>query len=246
MDHPPVYSSATQTFSDRTAGSWRQKQKQPVTSTTSVPSIRGPIRVLQYSRSRRRPEHKQSHGDAKSAPVVTKTIVQNLNLECVKPQRAGIIPYTVVNGAIYLGMALDSRTHDLTDFGGGVIYRTDRDAIRGALREFEEETLSIFEPISSEDIGHCPVIYDDRNLIVFVHIDIDPDTVCLAFNEKFEKALETLPPQEESGRRRGEPEVCGITWLTWEEFQDCLKVRGIMFSRVQKFLFRAEKFSHLL
>ena len=57
-------------------------------------------------------------------PVI-KTTVQNLNLECVRPQRAGVIIYTVVEGAIFFGLGLDSRSHDLTDSGGGVVYKTD-------------------------------------------------------------------------------------------------------------------------
>lgn len=181
-----------------------------------------------------------------------KTTVQQLNLECVRPQRAGVIIYTVVNGSIYFGLGLDSRTHDLTDFGGGVIYKIDIDAIKGALREFEEETLGIFDSIRTEDIMQCPVIYDDRNLIIFVHLNVDPDTVCLSFNEKFKKAVSegddgtTEHSEKKRHREPREPEVCGITWLTWEEFQHCIGTRGILFSRVQKFLARADNFSHLL
>lgn len=116
-----------------------------------------------------------------------KTTIKNLNLECVKPQRGGVIIYTVVNGSIYFGLGLDSRTHDLTDFGGGIIYKTDRNVVIGALREFNEETLDIFEPITIDDIKQCPVIYDDNNLVIFIHMNIDPDTTCLAFSEKYKK-----------------------------------------------------------
>lgn len=243
-------------------GSWRQKDKQ---SRRYGTYNRGPIRALEYSKGRRRGNKsndeplspKSVHpGTVIKTTVhpgtVIKTTVQQLNLECVKPQRAGVIIYTVVNGSIYFGLGLDSRTHDLTDFGGGVVYKIDKHAINGALREFEEETLSIFDPIQFEDIIDCPVIYDNRNLIIFVHLNVDPDTVCLAFIEKFKKSMADNVGDitEHSGKRRSreskEPEVCGITWLTWGEFQYCIANRGILFSRVQKFLARADNFSHLL
>jgi hypothetical protein len=175
---------------------------------------------------------------------VIKTTVQNLDLECVCPRRAGVIIYTVVGESTYFGVGLDSRTHDLTDFGGGVCYKTDHNVIKGALREFDEETLSIFEPITLEKIKHCPTIYDNNNLIVFIHMQIDPDTVSQRFNEKYTRVIEMRKCG--SHRRHRDPEVCGITWLTWEEFRYCIKENGIMFSRVQKFLAKADDFSYLL
>jgi hypothetical protein len=182
-------------------------------------------------------------------PVI-KTTVQNLNLECVKPQRAGVIIYTVVEGATFFGLGLDSRTHDLTDFGGGVIYKIDQNVVNGALREFEEETLQIFEEISPNDIKKCPVIYDDKNLIIFIHLAVDPDVVCSNFNARYKDVIDHNNAQrikpEGSRKKISDPEVCGITWLSWEEFQRTIKGEGVMFSRVQRFLNRAEDFSYLL
>ena len=216
-------------------------------------SHRGTVRALEeryYNRPRlskgrvaAMPEVNRNKTD-KRTPVI-KTTVQNLNLDCVKPQRAGVIIYTVVNGSTYFGFGLDSKTHDLTDFGGGVIYKVDGNAIIGALREFEEETLGIFEPVSIEDIKQCPVIYDNHNLIIFIHMNIDPDTTCLAFHEKYRRTM-NINMMDDQKRRHRDPEVCGITWLTWEEFQLSIKEKGIMFSRVQRFLTRAEDFSYLL
>ena len=178
---------------------------------------------------------------------IIKTIVQNINLECVKPQRAGVIIYTVINGFIYFGLGLDSKTHDLTDFGGGVSYKNDLNAICGALREFQEETLEIFDDISFDDIKQCPVIYDNNNLIIFIHMNVDPDATCIRLNEKYKKAIEINQSSVLEGKpRHHDPEVCGITWLTWEEFQYSIKTKGVMFLRVQRFLIRAGDFSHLL
>lgn len=222
-----------------------------------------------YHISRERNGCNYRNRTVRKIPII-KTTVQNLNLEYVKPQRAGIIIYTVINGSIYFGLGLDAKTHDLTDFGGGVIYKTDLNVIRGALREFEEETLEIFDPITFDDIKQCPVIYDNDNLIIFVHMNIDPDTTCVAFNTKYKQIINTnrsLPirkgrhtddigsPVRDTTTGAGrqyhqckikDPEVCGITWLTWEEFQRSINEQGIIFARVQRFLARAEDFSYLL
>lgn len=187
------------------------------------------------------PKHKISREQYNQ---VIKTTVQNLDLECVCPRRAGVIIYTVVGESIYFGLGLDSRTHDLTDFGGGVCYRKDHNVVNGALREFDEETLSIFEPITFDKIKHCPTIYDNNNLIIFIHMNIEPDIVSRKFNEQYTRIIEMRKCG--SPRRHRDPEVCGITWLTWEEFRYCIKENGIMFNRVQKFLAKADDFSYLL
>lgn len=197
-------------------------------------SERGEIRVLDNSFYETKYKRK---GCRHSRLQVIKTTVQKLNLECVKPQRAGVIMYTVVEGAAYFGLGLDSRTHDLTDFGGGVVYTHDKNVINGALREFEEETLQIFETLKHEDIKNCPVVYDNNNLIIFMHLNVDPDEISSRFNEKYKEYIET---------NKKEPEVCGITWLTWEEFQESINDDDIMFYRVRKFLNRANDFSYLL
>ena len=167
--------------------------------------------------------------------VPIKTTVKNINLECVKPERAGIIIYTVVDGAVYFGLCVDAKWHDLTDAGGRV-NESDRDVIQGAIREFEEETLGIFEPIKFDHIKDCPVIYDDQNLIIFMYLDLDPNLISEAFLESY----------NQTPKRRNYPEVCGITWITWEEFQHCLHQNGILYSRVQRFLKRVGDFSYLL
>jgi hypothetical protein len=218
-------------------------------------------------------------------PVI-KTLVQNIDLDFVKPRRAGVIIYTTVNGSIYFGLGLDARSHDLTDFGGTVIYKIDRNVINGALREFQEETLEIFEQITYDDIKKFPVIYDENNLIIFVHLNVNPDDICSVFNEKYRRTVdinnrmnetmnetmnspnfytmstEKQQPINTNNRINGkkyrnynnyhdprdpwDPEVCGITWLSWEDFQNSINKKGIIFSRVQRFLLRAGDFSYLL
>lgn len=221
----------------------------------SLDTYRGTVRVLDdkyYGRRSKGSYHKSHKGyqgagknrnDEKLSPVV-KTTVQNLNLDCVKPQRAGVIMYTVFNGTTYFGVGLDSKTHDITDFGGGVVYKIDKNVIYGALREFDEEILSCIKPLTPDDVQNCPVIYDSNNLIIFVHITVNPDEMCRVFNNKYNAIIKANSKAEL--RKPKDPEVCAITWLTWEEFQYSIKSKNIMFTRVRNFLQRAEDFSYLL
>lgn len=212
--------------------------------------MRGPIRALEvqyYNKFRRKYSRQMRMPINKSQTNVIKTTVQNLNLDCVRPQRAGVILYSVVNGAVYIGLGLDSRTHELTDFAGNIVYKFDGTCVNGGLREFDEETLSIFDPLTLSDVSQCPVIYDNRNLVIFLHIDIDPETISSAFNRKYEQVAANMKPSLNAKKQRhSEPEVCGITWLTWEEFQNSIQNRGILYSRVQRFLAAAGDFGHLL
>ena len=98
------------------------------------------VNEVPHSSSAHRPVNKEF---GILVPVI-KTFVSNVNLSRIRPRRAGVIIYTVSNGRLYFAMGLDSNTHDLTDFGGTVEYETDENAVKGALREFSEETLGIF------------------------------------------------------------------------------------------------------
>jgi hypothetical protein len=168
------------------------------------------------------------------------TIVKNFDLDNVKPQRAGVIMYTIIDNNVYFGMGLDTKTNDITDFGGGVSYKTDYNAIYGALREFQEETLSIFKKINIDDILNSPVIYDLNNLIIFIYVELNPTDICDKFNEKFIK----ISNQKLS--RKNEPEVCGIVWLNFEQLDFCIKTNGIMFYRVKKFLLKLPNIKSIL
>jgi hypothetical protein len=135
-------------------------------------------------------------------------------------------------------MGVDSQSHDLTDFGGGVSYGKDGDAVTGALREFREETLAIFPTLTPSDVESCPVLYNHCNLILFLRTDLSPVAISRAFLTRYQKVVEA-----------GEevPEVCGITWLTWDEFQGAIHLEeSPMFYRVQRFLSRCGEFGHLL
>lgn len=71
------------------------------------------------------------------------TIVLGRNLCSLKTSRSGIIPYTVVKDTIYFLMAINKPYGQLCDFGGGI--KSKEFALNGGLREFREETSSMFK-----------------------------------------------------------------------------------------------------
>ena len=164
-------------------------------------------------------------------------LVSDIDLDVVKPQRAGVILYTIKDGQLVFGLGVDSRSQDLTDFGGGVSYRTDLSAVNGALREFDEESLRIIDPLTAEQVQNCPVLYDTHNMIIFILLDVDIDVLSSMFDVKHDKYVAI------SGT---EPEVSKIVWLSESEFRNAIKYGNRLFSRVQNFLKRAGDFFIIL
>lgn len=88
-----------------------------------------------------------------------------------KVQRAGIIPYTVVeNGDVVFGFGIDARSGDYSDWGGGFSRRCDILPLMCAIREFHEEILGIAS-IKIRDLKYEPCIVKDGVMILFVYFD---------------------------------------------------------------------------
>ena len=162
-----------------------------------------------------------------------------INFNRTRVQRAGFILYTLYNGNIYFMIGIDSKTHELTDFAGTVKYKVDRHVLSGAIRELQEETLEVFEPVTYNDVKECITIYDNNNLVIFMPISLDPDTICREFNERYRETVERK-------RFNSEPEVCGITWLDIDEFMFHIKNPGVIYSRIQNLLLKAGDFIKFL
>lgn len=156
---------------------------------------------------------------------VTKTTVNKL--PCIKCPRAGIILYN----KDWFGLGIDTKTGELTDFGGGVSVKKKETVIEGALREFHEETLSVY-PLTYKDIENSVVMYNQYNLLIFKFINADPFKISADFIEKCKHV--------------NNPEVSGIKWLSWTEFKNCIDHRDKLFFRLQSFLQQAENFFWLL
>lgn len=85
--------------------------------------------------------------------------------------RAGVIPYTMLEGKLHFLLGIHRLTRDLTDFGGGI--KASETPAHGAYRELHEESCEIFlNDISIETIESSPVITNRTNsAIFFVKID---------------------------------------------------------------------------
>lgn len=153
--------------------------------------------------------------------VITKSFVRDLNLKMVKPQRAGVILYTLT----HFGFGIDSTYHEYTDFGGGIRYKTDKDVIQGALREFREETLNSIKIQYGQD---NLVLYDNKMLILFIKVN-DMDEITNQFNNAYKKAKKS--------------EMSGIKWLTYDELKMMINnYHSPIYSRVKHFLKNAGDF----
>src|SRR5438132_13197355 len=119
--------------------------------------------------------------------IVKRCRVKNVPLHCIKPVRAGVILYTIVEDQVLFGLGVDSKTGELTDFGGGIKYKLDKDPIGGALREFHEETLNIFSKINRSMIGDCLTLFDERIMIIFVGVNCNSKEACDLYQVAYKK-----------------------------------------------------------
>lgn len=117
----------------------------------------------------------------------------SLDLSTMKPARGGVIISTVVNGVRYFGFGVDWKTGEVTDFGGGIYYGNgvgrrrcrrwiDKNAIDGCLREFKEESLSVFPEITAVELKRATVLHTEKMMILIVPLDVCLVSVCRKFN----------------------------------------------------------------
>jgi len=123
--------------------------------------------------------------------IANLTYAKNININNIRPSRAGVIAYTVYKKKTYFILGIDTKSGDITDFGGGISLKRE-DALQGGLREFSEETLGIFGKITVDEIKNSLVIYDDKNLIIFIHLSFD---ICEKYFE-FQKRVKQCEKPE--------------------------------------------------
>ena len=101
--------------------------------------------------------------------------------------RAGVIPYIVNKGRLYILLARDRKTMEICDFGGGV--KKYENCFEGALREFNEETCGIFsKEIDVDDLKYSIAVCNSKNTHVIFFVRINPDWYYFAIN-KFHKTI---------------------------------------------------------
>jgi hypothetical protein len=149
--------------------------------------------------------------------------VNELKLDIITPKRSGVIVYTIHNNNIYFGMGVDTKTGELTDFGGGVKYKYDINAVNGGLREFSEESLLVFGALNINDIKYSTVVYDNNVMLIFIFMNLNINYVTSLFRRRV--------------KYFNNPEIIDINWLTVDEFLDSLNNKGRnMYSRVKRLI----------
>ena len=98
--------------------------------------------------------------------------IKDIDLNKIKPNRSGVIIYTVYKHRTYFILGIDTKSGDITDFGGGVSFKREN-FLDGGLRELMEESLGIFGEISTDEIKNFLAVYDENNIITFIRLDID-------------------------------------------------------------------------
>lgn len=132
---------------------------------------------------------------------ITRDLVMYYNRYQLTPARAGIIPYIYRNGQLYFCLGVDRGSGDLTDFGGGV--KATENAIQGAIREFQEETLGVFGDLDTTRLLHSTWVSTPQMLILFAEIHTDPQIA----NNLFQERVALIP----------EPEVSALVWLSYTD-----------------------------
>jgi hypothetical protein len=138
----------------------------------------------------------------------------------------------------YIGLGIDSRTCDLTDFGGKFCSIYDRHILDTALREFDEETLYMFNKLTYEDVKDSFCLYNKKIFVLFLNIiKVFPKFNRNSFNNSFidrvkkatdvSKIYNTLPP-----------EITGIIWVETSDLSNLLKSNQ-MFPLLKNFLLDA-------
>lgn len=164
--------------------------------------------------------------------------IENLPLENKKEKtRNGVILYTIYQGERYFLLGFDTKTLELTDFGGGY-KREDGSRVKAALREFHEETLNCFEEIKEEDLQRCIGISDSDNLIIFIPVDESPSDICHAIEDR------VLHYYNETNRI---PEIVSATWVRENDLLNCITRKdssNTVYGKVAKLLRSASRNSN--
>lgn len=138
-----------------------------------------------------------------SCKALTSSVILSRRFE-----RAGVIPYTIIDGKKYFCLGVDFTHGTLTDFGGGIKkYET---FARAAARELCEESLGIFRfsPTKIYNSSYC--IHDNSMIIIFLRLSVEN------LNESvkdFQKRFSKVTRSENSG----------IMWIQEEIFYNLIK-----------------------
>lgn len=168
-------------------------------------------------------QEQRSHRFSLPVPfIITVNKVKNIDWTKRKPLRGGVIIYTKHNNKFLFCMAVDRKTSEITDFGGGISYRKDGNTVRGSLREFTEESLGVFGKIEEKDIQECIVAACYNMIIIFIPLNCDPLQITENFNRRCRKEKFT--------------EVSALAWMDLSAFCEILYKKKLFYVRVTHLL----------
>jgi len=126
-------------------------------------------------------------------------------------RRGSVIPYVFSKGAIFYAFSIDSDMGVIADFGGGR-EGFDKDIFHTAIREYKEESYSVFGNLTRESIvdkGYTYISHNDMLSILF----------------PVEGILDLFDPINKFNERvihDNDPETSGIIWLSRSQLMTIL------------------------
>jgi len=117
--------------------------------------------------------------------------VKNVDFSSLKIKRCGIVPFSFNNNDIIFYLGVDTKSNEITDFGGTINTIINETPIQCAIREFKEESLDVFDNKYLHFINDAMCIYDIYRIVIFINVPFDD------YNKMFsEKVKEIQEPLE--------------------------------------------------
>ena len=148
-----------------------------------------------------RMEHPINRPRKNSVGTITK--IKNIPSN-YRPNRAGVIIYTIIQGKLYFCFGRDKASGDLTDFGGGV-KNSDASPVQAGIRELIEESLGVFGIIYEDEVQDYQAILHNNMLLMFFPLEVNRDEVRALFEERY--------------HRIAKPEMSELVWLSYDEIK---------------------------
>lgn len=138
--------------------------------------------------------------------------IKEIDWSKVKPERAGFIIYQKIDGEYFFCLGVDFEHGEITDFAGGISYHRDGTALKGALRELNEESLGIFGEINPKDLDDCWSIYNDKTMTIFLPKSFDESK-----REEYRRIV------------KADDEICDLVLLSLDDFKTLLTGEKLKF-----------------
>ena len=134
-------------------------------------------------------------------------------------QRVGFLIYTYAKGEKYIGLAIDTKYKQATDWGGG--RHLSLPILSEGARELYEESLGLFDYRDPKDLDRIcndqsTICINDKYTMNFlIYADIDINQSKIDFRNRYNLAMS-------DPNRDKMPENCAIEWLSEYQFMDMI------------------------